>query len=78
MPPLVPALLAVVYRLLGPTLAAGFVIWLILIAFHGFMFGMLPWLGAELGLGSRPGLAAGLFFHVSPSLLPVALRLVGF
>jgi hypothetical protein len=128
MPPFSPALLALVYRLLGPTLVAGYATWLILIAFHGAMYGMLPWLGVRLGLGPRPGLAAGLVgallprlpgyveglvavaiglmmaafvrrwtsgppsatgslalglaigisFHVSPSLLPVALGLVAF
>jgi len=127
-PPFAPALLAVIYRLLGPTLVAGYVTWLILVACHGVMYGMLPWLGARLGLGPQPGLVAGLAgallprlpgyveglaavaiglmmaaflrrwtsagpsatgslalglaiglsFHVTPSLLPVALGLVAF
>jgi hypothetical protein len=29
---------------------------LILVAFQGVMFGMLPWLGVRLGLGPRPRL----------------------
>lgn len=65
-PPFHPALLAGIYHLLGPTFAAGYVTWLVLIAFHGAMWGMLPCLAARLGLSSRAGLLAG----VSGALLP--------
>ena len=65
-PPFHPALLAGIYRLLGPTLAAGYVAWLVLIACHGAMWGMLPWLAARLGLSPGAGLLAG----VSGALLP--------
>ncbi len=128
MPPFQPALIAAVYHLLGPTLAAGYVLWLIAIAFYACMYAMLPWLGDRLGLGWRAGIVGGLVgaliprwpgyveglaavalglmlvaflrrwqaggatspgslalglaigasFHVSPSLLPVALGLVAF
>jgi hypothetical protein len=128
MPPLQPALMAAIYHLLGPSLAAGYLIWLINIAFYGVMYAMLPWLGEKLGLGARAGLvgglvgaliprwpgyveglaaiaiglmvavflrrwgpghvtsggslalgvAIGLSFHVTPSLLPVALGFVTF
>jgi hypothetical protein len=128
MPPFQPALMATAYRLLGPTLIAGYVLWVIGIAFYGVMYAMLPWLGARLGLGARAGLvgglvgaliprwpgyaeglaavaiglmaavfvrrwssgpvtsggslllglAMGLSFHVTPSLLPAALGLVAF
>jgi hypothetical protein len=128
MPPFQPALMAGIYHLLGPTLAAGYAVWLLAIAGSGVMYGMLPWLAGRLGLRPAAGLAAGLVgaviprwpgfvegptaiaiglmaaailrrwetgraapgaslalglaiglaFHVSPSLLPVALGLVGF
>jgi hypothetical protein len=68
MPPFHPALLAAIYVLLGPTLAAGYVIWIVLIAGYGVMYGMLPWLGERLGLGLRPGLVAGLVGALLPRL----------
>jgi hypothetical protein len=120
--------MAAVYRLLGPTLAAGYVLWWLGIASYGVMYAMLPWLGDRLGLGTRAGLvgglvgallprwpayveglaavaiglmlaaflrrwgsdpapcgaslalglAIGLSFHVTPSLLPVALGFLAF
>lgn len=66
MPPFHPALLAGIYHLLGPTLAAGYVTWLVLIACHGAMWGMLPWLASRLGLSPGAGLLAG----VAGALLP--------
>ncbi len=66
MPPFHPALLAGIYHLLGPTLAAGYASWLVLIASHGAMWGMLPWLAARLGLSPGAGLLAG----VTGALLP--------
>ena len=68
MPPFHPALLAATYALVGPTLAAGYAIWLFLIAGYGVMYGMLPWLGERLGLGPRPGLVAGLVGALLPRL----------
>jgi len=53
MPPFPPALMAAVYLLLGPTLAAGYVLCPIAIAFYGVMSAMLPWLEERLGIGAR-------------------------
>ncbi|MCL4806747.1 MAG: hypothetical protein KJ062_02970 [Thermoanaerobaculia bacterium] len=66
MPPFLPALMAGVYHLLGPTLAAGYVTWLLVISGYGAMYAMLPWLGMRLGLGAGAGLAAGLAGAVIP------------
>lgn len=68
MPPFHPALMAGIYALLGPTLAAGYATWLVLIAGYGVMYGMLPWLGQRLGLGVRPGLVAGMVGALLPRL----------
>lgn len=65
-PPFHPALLAAIYRLLGPTLTAGYVTWLVLIAFHAVAWGMLPWLAGVLGLSPRAGLAAGMVGALLP------------
>ena len=68
MPPFHPALMAATYALLGPTLTAGYAIWVFLIACYGVLYGMLPWLGDRLGLGLRPGLVAGLVGALLPRL----------
>ena len=87
MPPFHPFLIAAIYRLLGPTLAAGYVTWLILIACNGAMFGMLPWLGGRLGLGREAGLVGGLVgaavprwpgFVEAPSAIAIGLMMVVF
>lgn len=66
MPPFQPALMAAIYHLFGPTLVAGYIIWLIAIAGSAGMYGMLPWLGEKLGLGLKAGLIAGLAGAVIP------------
>jgi len=53
-------LMAAIYHLLGPTLAAGFVVWQIANAFYGVMYGMLPWLAGRLGLRREAGAVGGL------------------
>ena len=87
MPPFHPALLAGIYHLLGPNLAAGYVWWFLLIASHGAMWGMLPWLAARLGLSAGGGLLAGLAgallprwpgYVEAPSAIAIGLMLVAF
>lgn len=87
MPPFHPALLAGIYHLLGPTLAAGYVTWLVLIASDGAMWGMLPWLATRLGLSPGAGLLAGLAgallprwpgYVEAPSAIAIGLMLVSF
>ena len=86
-PPFHPALLAGIYHLLGPTLAAGYVTWLVLIACHGAMWGMLPWLATRLGLSPGAGLLAGTVgalvprwpgYVEAPSAIAIGLMLVAF
>jgi hypothetical protein len=60
MPPVIPALLATLYALLGPTLLAGYVSSGLFIAGSGVMYGMLPWLAARLGLPRNAGLIGGM------------------
>ena len=42
------------------TLAAGYTAWLFSITCYSVMFGMLPWLAGQFGLGRPAGLLAGL------------------
>jgi hypothetical protein len=87
MPPFHPALIAAIYHLLGPTLAAGYVTWLVLIACHGAMWAMLPWLAARLGLSPGAGLLAGIVgalvprwpgYAEAPSAIAIGLMLAAF
>lgn len=86
-PPFHPALIATVYHLLGPTLPAGYVVWLFLDATHGAAWGMLPWLAGRLGLDPRAGLAAGIVgallprwpgFAEAPAAIAIGLMLAAF
>lgn len=86
-PPFHPALIAAVYRLLGPTLRAGYVVWLLLVATHGVAWAMLPWLAGRLGLDPRAGLAAGIVgallprwpgFAEAPAAIAIGLMLSAF
>jgi hypothetical protein len=59
MPPVTPALLALIYRLFGFTMTAGYVFWLLRVGATATMLAMLPWLGRRLGVGAEPGVVAG-------------------
>lgn len=85
--PFHPALIAAVYHLLGPTLRAGYVVWLILIATHGAAWAMLPWLADRFDLDPRAGLAAGIVgtllprwpgFAEAPAAIAIGLMLAAF
>jgi len=60
MPPFFPAFMALTYRLLGPTLTAGYVVWSLMILSHAVLFAMLPWLAVRLGLPAGAGIFGGL------------------
>jgi hypothetical protein len=59
LPPVAPAIPALIYKLLGLTLAAGYVAWLVRIAMQAAFDAMLPWVAGRLGIGRPAGLLAG-------------------
>jgi hypothetical protein len=59
MPPVTPALLALIYRLFGFRMTAGYAYWLLRVGATATMVAMLPWLGRRLGVGAEPGVVAG-------------------
>jgi hypothetical protein len=58
--PVYTGLLALLYKLFGLTLTAGYVRSLLHIAATAAMFGLMPWLAARLGAGLPAGLIGGL------------------
>jgi len=65
-PPLWPAVLALIYHAFGVTAAAGYVRGLVTISSYSALFGLLPWFGRRLGLGTAAGVLAG----VAGALIP--------
>jgi hypothetical protein len=59
LPPVMPAIVGLIYRLFGLTLTAGYVAWLFRIATYAAMDAMLPWVSGRLGIGRAAGLLAG-------------------
>jgi len=59
LPPVSPGILALIWRLFGMGLAAGYAGWLFKIATHSAMYAMLPWLAGRLGVGRQAGVLAG-------------------
>jgi hypothetical protein len=87
LPPIPPAVFALIYRLFGLTLTAGYIAWLLNAAFLAAVWGMLPWLASRVGLGARSGLLAGLAGALIPgwpghgeglTALAMALLMVAF
>lgn len=66
LPPIPPALFGLIYRILGLTLAAGYVAWIVNIVFDAAVCGMLPWLARQVGLPLRGGVLAGLACALIP------------
>lgn len=59
LPPIPPGIVGLIYKLFGLTLAAGYIAWLVSIAFYAAVWGMLPWLAGRVGLGGQTGVLAG-------------------
>ena len=64
--PLYTGLIALLYRLFGLTLTAGYVRCFLGIAGYSAMYAMLPWFGERAGLGRRAGLLAGIVGSLIP------------
>lgn len=64
--PLWPALLYLIYHAFGMTATAGYVRGLVAISSYSALYGLLPWLGRRLGLGTKSGVLAG----VAGALIP--------
>jgi len=65
-PPVWPGILALIYHAFGITATAGYVRGIVAISSFSTLFGLLPWLGRRLGLGTRSGVFAG----VAGALIP--------
>jgi hypothetical protein len=59
LPPIPPAIVGLVYRLFGVTLAAGYVAWFVDIATYAALWAMLPWVALRVGLPGPAGVLAG-------------------
>jgi len=60
LPPIMPGILAAIWRLFGMDLTAGYAAWLFRIATYAAMFAMIPWLAGRLGIPRQAGVLAGL------------------
>lgn len=65
-PPLWPGILALIYSTFGVTATAGWVRGLVAIISYSTLFGLLPCFSRKLGLGTTPGVLAG----VAGALIP--------
>jgi len=57
--PLATGLVALIYRLFGFTLTAGFVRCFVSIAAYSLMYSMMPWVAGRCGMGATAGLIGG-------------------
>jgi len=60
LPPIVPGILALVWRLFDMGRAAGYAAWILRIAGYSAMYAMIPWFAAHLGIARQAGIIAGL------------------
>jgi len=81
--PIPPFISALVYRVLGLTLTAGYVDRMLSALFFAALWGLLPWLAGRVGMGVRAGVIGGIVGAVIPqwpshgtSLTALALALL--
>lgn len=60
LPPVIPFILSLIYRVFGLTSSAGYASRLFVIANGSLFFALLPWFADQLGLGKRAGFLGGL------------------
>jgi hypothetical protein len=60
LPPILPLILASIWRMFGMGLAAGYAAWLFRIAAVAAMYAMVPWFAGRLGVGRQAGFLAGI------------------
>jgi hypothetical protein len=60
LPPILPLILASIWRMFGMGLAAGYAAWLFRIATVAAMYATIPWLADKLGAGKQAGFLAGI------------------
>ena len=60
LPPIPPAILALVYSLFGRTKMTGYVFMGFIMMTNSIMYAMLPWVGDRLGIGKKAGFIAGM------------------
>ncbi len=60
LPPIPPAILALIYKLFGITMTAGITGWLFRMLAQSAIWGLLPWIGERTGLGWKAGLIGGI------------------
>ncbi len=60
LPPLYPFLLSLIYRWLGVTYTAAYVVFLLTTMTASLLYAMLPWFSDRFGLGRQAGFIAGL------------------
>jgi hypothetical protein len=60
LPPLVPGILALIWRVFGRGLVGGYAAYLLSITAFSALYALLPWFGGKLGVGREAGVLAGI------------------
>jgi len=69
LPPIPPAILALMYKVFGITMTAGIAGWLFRMLAQSAICGLLPWIGVRVGVGWKAGFMGGLAGALFPQWL---------
>ncbi len=69
LPPIPPAILALMYKVFGITMTAGIAGWLFRMLAQSAIWGLLPWIGVRVGVGWKAGFMGGLAGALFPQWL---------